>query len=96
MTFATFGADGGTVEVQALRCMTQLRDFLDGLDQRLTGASALVVEVTDKRSLAVVATARRHVFGEQKPPWISRRVTRLPAGKQVRITVISAGGLQRS
>jgi hypothetical protein len=91
MTVATFGAEGGSVEVQALRCFRQLREFLDALDERLTCASSLVVEVTDKRSLASVATARRHVFGEQKPPWISRRVTRLPAGEQVRITVRTDG-----
>jgi hypothetical protein len=96
MTVATFGAAGRTVDVQALECFRQLRDFLDGRDQGLTAASTLVVEVTDKRSLAVVANARRCVFGEQKPPWISRRVTRLPAGEQVRITVINACGLQRS
>jgi hypothetical protein len=91
MTVARFRAAGRTVDVQALECFRQLREFLDGLDERLPFTSSLVVEVTDKRSLAAVAEARRQVFGDQKPPWISRRVTRLPVGERVRITVSTNG-----
>ncbi|HEX3706467.1 MAG TPA: hypothetical protein VHV76_07520 [Mycobacteriales bacterium] len=91
MTIARFRAEGATVDVQARECFRQLRDFLDGLGQRLTGASSLVVEVADRRCLAPVMEARRYVFGDQKPPLISRRVTRLPAGERVRITVSTNG-----
>ncbi len=92
MTVAKFEADGGTVDAQALVCFRRLSDFLDGLGQRLSAARSLTVEVTDRRNLALVAEARRRVFGDQKPRVIYNRFTRLPPGELVRVTVNTEQG----
>jgi hypothetical protein len=91
VTIAVFEAKGGTVDAQALTCFKRLRDFLDGMGQRFAGADSLVVEVTDKHNFAAVTEARRRVFGSQKPPVVSRRLTRLPPGEHLRITVHTDG-----
>lgn len=87
MTVAQFEAPGGSPETQALSCFEHLRDYLDGIGQRLDTASYLTVEVSRPDNLALVMQARRAVFGDHHPQTVSNRFTRLRAGALVRVTV---------
>lgn len=92
MTVARFEAAAGTLDAQATECFRRLQDFLDGLGTRLSSTRSLTVEVTDRRSLVRVTEARRQVFGDQRPPVVSSRFTRLPPGELVRVTVDTEPG----
>ena len=87
MSVAQFEAEGTDVRTQALSCFSRLRDYVDGMGQRITSVRYLVVEVSRRDSVATVMQARRTVFGDLKPQRVSSRLARLPAGELVRVTV---------
>jgi enamine deaminase RidA (YjgF/YER057c/UK114 family) len=89
MTRAVFEDSDGPVETQAQTCFRHAEDFLDGIGQNLSAARSLIVEVSDRRNLPLVAEARRKIFGDQKPPVVSSRFARLPPGELVRVTVVT-------
>lgn len=77
---------GSSVYRQAVQCFRELDVRLHERTLRIETTRSLVVEVTRLASLADVMTARHEVFGGHHPPWVSNRVTRLPAGLRVRLT----------
>lgn len=87
MAVTRFTSVGGPVEHQAEQCFEGIRGLLEELGHGLSRVRVLTVEVARPASFDVVTSARRRMFGEQKPRVISRRFARLPPGQHVRLTV---------
>lgn len=87
MTVAQFEAIGGTTDTQALRCFLRLKDFLDSRDETVESTRRMTVEVSRHESLEAVMRARTKVFGRRRPRFVSNRLTRLPPGQQVRLSI---------